>query len=121
MRDYMGEVIRLLAAAQSDQGYWTRQWPRGKSAREDKSASLADKILVTGHQLEWLALVPRDLEPPRNMVVNAGQWLVRAVQEVDNETLLQNYGPFTHAGRALCLWRSKDPYQAMARWNFNSA
>ena len=112
MRDYMGEVIRLLGAAQSDQGYWTRQWPRGKSAREDKSASLADKILVTGHQLEWLALVPRDLEPPRNMVVNAGQWLVRAVQEVDNETLLQNYGPFTHAGRALCLWRSKDPYQA---------
>ena len=112
MRDYMGEVIRLLGAAQSDQGYWTRQWPRGKSAREDKSASLADKILVTGHQLEWLALVPRDLEPPRNMVVNAGQWLVRAVQEVDNETLLKNYGPFTHAGRALCLWRSKDPYQA---------
>ena len=112
MLDYMGGIIRLLGEAQSDEGYWTRQWPRGKLAREDKSASLADKILVTGHQLEWLALVPPELNLPRNMVVGAGQWLVRAVQEVDNETLSQNYGPFSHAGRALCLWRSKDPYQA---------
>ncbi|MCA9102107.1 MAG: hypothetical protein KDA63_13180, partial [Planctomycetales bacterium] len=30
----------------------------------------------------------------------------------DETTLRRDYGPFTHAARALCLWRSCDPYDA---------
>jgi hypothetical protein len=31
---------------------------------------------------------------------------------MDQQTLEEAYGPYTHAARALALWRSKDPYEA---------
>ena len=111
MLSHMNHVVGRLMQAQNDEGYWTRKWPEGVSAKIDVSAPLSDRILVTGHHLEWLALAPAEVEPSRQMVVQAAQWLVRAIVEVDNETLHRHYGPFSHAGRALCLWRSKDPYE----------
>ena len=48
--------------------------------------------------------------PPRETIVRAGQWLVRAMLEVDDETLQTEFGPFSHAARALCLWRGAEPW-----------
>lgn len=112
MLRHMGRVSSLLIAAQSPAGYWTRQWPTGAAAADDAQASMLDRILVTGHHLEWLALAPENVQPPRETIVRAAQWLVRAMEEEDPERVLQYYGPYTHAARALCLWRSRDPYQA---------
>jgi hypothetical protein len=105
----------LLVASQSPDGYWTRQWPQGNAAVTSAGvarADLYDQILVTGHHLEWLALAPEEVQPPRETVVRAGQWLTRTLLEMDEAALLEAYGPYTHAARALALWRSKDPYQA---------
>ena len=74
----------------------------------DKDA-LHDKLLVTGHQLEWLALAPDEVQPPRETVIRAAQWLARTLTEMDQKDLVDAYGPYTHAARALCLWRSADP------------
>ena len=120
MRDrllgHMQQVVALLEASQHRDGYWTRAWPAGEQARADETASVSDRILVTGHHLEWLALAPAELEVPREMVFRAAQWVVRAIQEVEDEALLRGYGPFSHAVRALCLWRSKDPYEAWRQY-----
>jgi hypothetical protein len=105
----------LLVASQSPAGYWTRQWPQGAGALasdDQAKAGLYDRILVTGHHLEWLALAPEEVQPPRENVIRAGQWLARTLLEMDETALLEAYGPYTHAARALALWRSKDPYQA---------
>ena len=112
MLAHMAGISALLTAAQSEEGYWTRRWPRGTASRDDTSASLVDRLLVTGHHLEWLALAPPQVQPPRETVVRAAQWLVRAMLEIDEATLQRRYGPLSHAARALCLWRSQDPYQA---------
>jgi hypothetical protein len=99
----------LLAAAQTSDGYWTRQWPAGAAAAqpgEKNPASLHDKLLVTGHHLEWLALAPDEVQPPRETVIRAAQWLARTLVEMDQKDLIEAYGPYTHAARALCLWRS---------------
>lgn len=111
---HMRRVSDLLALSQSPEGFWTRQWPQGAGAiaGDGGKADLYDKILVTGHQLEWLALAPDEIQPPRENVVRAGQWLTRTLLEMDEAALLEAYGPYTHAARALALWRSKDPYQA---------
>jgi hypothetical protein len=71
-----------------------------------------DQILVTGHQLEWLALAPEEVQPPRENIVRAGQWLAKTLLELDQKDLEAAYGPYTHAARALALWRNQDPYQA---------
>lgn len=114
----MKRVSRLLAEAQTAEGYWTRQWPQGSAATvPDKGnlPSLHDKLLVTGHHLEWLALAPDEVQPPRETIVRAGQWLARTLAELDQKDLIEAYGPYTHAARALCMWRSADPYETWAK------
>jgi hypothetical protein len=113
MLDYMKRTSELLVAAQSADGYWTRQWSRGTPpGPEDKKVTLHDKLLVTGHHLEWLALAPEEVQPPRENIVRAGQWLTRTLLEIDQNELTDTYGPYSHAARALCLWRSVEPFEA---------
>jgi hypothetical protein len=112
---YMKRVSNLLLEAQSAEGYWTRQWPHGAATAttgNQSAPSLHDKLLVTGHHLEWLALAPDEVQPPRETVVRAGQWLAHTLIEMDQKELLDAYGPYTHAARALCLWRGVEPLDA---------
>jgi hypothetical protein len=118
MLNYMEHASRQLVAAQAPEGYWTRQWPQG-SAAVDSLASHPptphDKLLVTGHHLEWLALAPDEVQPPRETVIRAAQWLSRALVEMDERELSAAYGPYTHAARALCLWRGTEAWEAWQR------
>ncbi len=114
---HLGGVSQRLIAAQQLEGYWTRSWTTGsQTSGEENTAetdsSLYERILLTGHHLEWLALAPPEVQPPREVIVRAGQWLVRALLEAGDSELRDRYGPCTHAARALCLWRGKDPYHA---------
>lgn len=134
--DRMLQVSQLLAASQSEQGYWTRRWPLGAAAQtpisnaasatsdetelhpdkpasqEVEAAELGDRLLVTGHHLEWLALAPAEVLPPRENLVRSGQWLVHTLLEIDEHDLRERYGPYSHAVRALSFWRGKQPYEA---------
>jgi hypothetical protein len=112
MLAYMKQVSDLLVQSQTSEGYWNRRWPHGDAALEDQTATMFDKILVTGHHLEWLALAPDEVQPPRENIVRAGQWLARTLVELDEQALLEAYGPYSHAARALCLWKQVDPYEA---------
>jgi hypothetical protein len=111
---YMKQAARALTAAQTSEGYWTREWPRGEAAAivAEKKVSLHDKLLVTGHHLEWLALAPDEVQPPGEVVVRAAQWLARTLVEMDEAQLLEAYGPYTHAARGLCLWRGMEAWEA---------
>lgn len=109
---HMKKCSDLLVSAQHPEGYWTRSWPKGPGSQAEKNASLHDKLLVTGHQLEWLAYAPEEVQPPRETIVRAGQWLVRTLTEMDEKELIGAYGPYTHAARALCLWRGVEPFAA---------
>jgi hypothetical protein len=115
---HLERVSELLAQSQTIDGYWTRQWPQGAPAATpsaEQAGSVYDRILVTGHHLEWLALAPAEVQPPRETVVRAGQWLVRTLLELDQKDIEAAYGPYTHAARALALWRGKDPYQVWSQ------
>ena len=115
MLAHMKRVSDLLVQAQTTEGYWTRRWPDGAAAATPAKADaddIYDLILVTGHQLEWLALAPEEVQPPRETIVRAGQWLARTLLALDQKDIEAAYGPYTHAARALALWRNQDPYQA---------
>jgi hypothetical protein len=112
---YMHQMSELLLHSQTDEGYWTRHWPRGAEGRKDEKATVYDRLLVTGHQLEWLALAPTEVQPPRENVIRAARWTLRTILEISDEDLKQHYGPFTHAARALCLWRGHEPGEIWAQ------
>lgn len=108
---HLGAVSALLIETQHLDGYWSPSWTTGSAPTSNSDGTLYERILLTGHHLEWLALAPPEVQPPREVLARAGQWLVRAMLEADAEDLREHYGPFTHAARALCLWRGKEPAQ----------
>lgn len=109
IHQHLQETSATLAQSQHLTGYWTKRWPEGIEGAADDKAPLAERILATGHHLEWMALAPPELLPPRECIVRAAQWLTRAMLEVDDATVALEYGPFSHGARALCLWRGCEP------------
>ncbi len=108
-------VSNTLVASQEDNGGWNRRWSEGENARDGKDTSTTvDKILVTGHQLEWLSICPQEIQPPRENLVRAGQWLVDAVCESSNETIAEHYTFYSHVVGALSNWRSIRPAQFLS-------
>lgn len=114
--NHMARVSAILQQAQTVEGYWTQAWPRGPAAAGEKGADVYERILVTGHMLEWLALAPEEVQPPREAIVRAGQWLARTLIEMDPELMKEHYGPISHAVRALCLWRGAEAWPTWQRY-----
>jgi len=107
--EHLTSVSRLLVQSQHADGHWSRTWFRGANSGQEAVRHAEDDMLLTGHHLEWLALAPRDVQPPRETILRASHWLVNAVLETDQAVLEKRFGPLSHAARALCLWRGKEP------------
>ncbi|MFO0819858.1 MAG: hypothetical protein U1A77_18050 [Pirellulales bacterium] len=105
---HLREATGRLIASQSPEGYWDQNWPNAKTTAKDEKldSPLSRRILATGHALEWWALAPEELHPPREVLVRAGQWLVIEIDKMDTASVEKNYTFLSHAGRALKLWRS---------------
>ena len=70
---------------------------------------LSERLIVTGHILEWWALCPAELHPPRSVIISAGQWMVRTVDQLSDEKIQSSQVFLTHVGRGLALWRRRSP------------
>lgn len=105
---HLQEATRRLVASQSADGYWDQNWPNAQAAAKDDKldSPLSRRVLATGHALEWWALAPQELHPPREVLIRAGQWLVIEIEKMDDASVEKNYTFLSHAGRALKLWRS---------------
>lgn len=105
---HLREATHRLVASQSPEGYWDQNWPNARIAAKDEKleAPLSRRVLATGHALEWWALAPEEVHPPREVLIRAGQWLVIEIEKMDDASVEKNYTFLSHAGRALKLWRS---------------
>lgn len=103
---YLREMTRKLYETQSVDGFWDGNWPNPQQAvRDPETDVLSRRILATGHALEWWAMSPEELHPPRETIVRASQWLASTIVGMDAVQIEKNYTFLTHAGRALALWR----------------
>ncbi|MBD3672502.1 MAG: hypothetical protein HUJ26_03150 [Planctomycetaceae bacterium] len=113
--DHLRDVTDRLMATQSSEGFWSDQWPgteiegMTELSEEARLPIQTDRFLVTGHTLEWWALAPSELQPPREVVVRAADWLSSQILKLTPQALEANYTFLTHAGRALAMWRGKLP------------
>jgi hypothetical protein len=105
---HLGRVTAVLVKSQHAYGYWDKNWPASGKASEGPEDTLQNRLLATGHALEWWAIAPPELQPPRETLVRAGQWLCRQVDEMSPEKIAANYTFLSHAGRALSLWRGHE-------------
>mgnify|MGYP002635351656 FL=1 len=111
---YLGTVRDILEVTQFEDGHWPYNWPDGQEAKDNPSEydSYRD-VISTGHHLEWLAIAPEDLHPPREMIRKAADWIIKDTTSKTQEQILSNYTFYSHVGNALSLWRKT---RAAAFW-----
>jgi hypothetical protein len=114
---FVGEVTRLLVAHQHADGFWNFSWPFTRPTSAEASSEdgdrLGDRIIATGHALEWWSLAPEELLPPRDTVVRAAGWIVRTVDSLSDGEIQENISFMSHAGRALAQWRARQPNEVV--------
>lgn len=111
--DYLTQQSVTLVRNQHMEGYWSSDWARKEGSptvETDLTGDVvSDRILATGHALEWWAIAPEECLPPRENIIRASRWLVKTLDSQTDAEIASRYTYFTHAGRALCLWRKFDP------------
>jgi hypothetical protein len=113
--DYLTRLTALLVKNQHADGFWSKDWARQEGdptpESEGEDDEVGSQILATGHILEWWAIAPEEVQPPRETLIRASQWLVKTIEAQTDAEITNRFTFLTHAGRALCLWRKFDPAQ----------
>lgn len=110
--EHLKEATQKLVANQDKEGFWDLNWDGSTRNESETQPARTRQILATGHALEWWAFAPEAAHPPREVMVKAGQWLVKTVDSMSDRDVASSYTFLSHAGRSLALWRGKFPAQA---------
>lgn len=117
--DWLKQATAMLVWTQNAEGYWGEDWARREGepaeAADSSGNAVTDRILATGHALEWWAIAPEECLPPRGILLRAGQWLVRTIDQLTPKETQDRFTYLSHAGRALALWRGKTAPEAVPR------
>jgi hypothetical protein len=120
---FLQDMTKRLVAHQHEDGFWNGTWPTEKP-KEAKPQNvegdrLSDRIIATGHALEWWAMVPKSLAstilPEREVIARAAQWVVKTVDAMEDRDIVRHFTFLSHAGRSLALWRGKFAYEVDLR------
>ncbi len=114
---HLANVRELLKVSQFEDGHWPADWSNGADAVENpKESPLYRSVISTGHHLEWLAIAPEELHPPREMILKAADWIIHTTVEQTPEEILGSFTFFSHVGNALALWRGTHPAEFWREW-----
>ena len=116
--EYLRNITARFVETQHEDGYWDQNWPGTADGEPEIPASdrgpLTDRLLATGHVLEWWSLAPQEVHPPKEVLFRSGQWLTTAIENLSAEEVEASYTFLTHAGRALSLWRGRFPAEVIS-------
>lgn len=117
--EHLRDATTRLVATQHEEGYWEGSWPGTEwdgaaSTVTGPLGSTADRVLATGHVLEWWLYAPAEALPPREVLERATNWLVTSITELTPQETRRFYPFLTHAGRALSLWHGVEPHAFQA-------
>jgi len=115
LKDHLRMVRDAISESQFEDGHWPSNWHMGRRAVEFPVADeLKDKVIATGHHLEWLSIAPQEFHPPRGMVRMAARWAIDTTLSRTPEQILDQYTFFSHIGGALAGWRKSSPARFLA-------
>lgn len=122
MRTQVVEHLRMATAAliqsQHADGWWAGDWPGVERDGPNEPVDgpfgpQADRLLMTGHALEWWAFAPPETLPPVEVLERATRWLVTETDGLTPDQWTRYYPFLTHVGRALALWHGVEPHAAL--------
>jgi hypothetical protein len=105
LAQYLQRQAVAAIQSQANDGSWDLNWhvaPQDESqhALLPDSTAQANKLLVTGHLLEWLELLPQEMQPPPEVYKKAARWLCRSLAST-TDISLSNFCPVVHARLAV--------------------
>lgn len=114
---YLLSVRDLITASQFPDGHWSANWMDGANALTNSVPDgIVDQVTATGHHLEWLAIAPIELHPPRAAIRKAADWIIQTTAAQSKSEFGQRYTYFSHVGNALALWRKTHPAEFWRKW-----
>ncbi len=102
--DYLMRSSRLLERSQLPNGAWSPQWAAGSARSIDPDTEPIrgdDLVRITGHQLEWIEIVPDSLRPTRDCVARSLRFLIDALGQSDSTCIQRDYCAYSHAACVL--------------------
>ncbi|MBI3860955.1 MAG: hypothetical protein HY290_03580 [Planctomycetia bacterium] len=107
---HMRGVRQLLIDSQFADGHWPSNWELGAEAlAKPIDDPLRKQVISTGHHLEWMAIAPEELHPPRELIRKAARWAIDTTVSRTPAQILEHYTFYSHIGGALSLWRKTRP------------
>ena len=115
--EHLLSVRDLIKVSQFPDGHWPSNWSDGEVAvTKPLNDELYKQVIATGHHLEWLAIAPQELHPPREQIRKAADWVIKTTTEQSYSDIGQKYTFFSHVGNALALWRKTHPADFWMKW-----
>ena len=103
----LARQVERARASQREDGGWEIDWymPGPRRPSEGKASSPEDRLLATGHLVEWLMLLPEPLRPGVEVLEPGARWLKSALAAMPDDPAWvdKNYCPIVHAARSLKL------------------
>jgi hypothetical protein len=111
-RKWLAELSQLLEDRWAACGGWDKYWSQNSDLKPLWRDDLLDRITITGHHLEWIALAPPDVRPSETVVKRAVRALRSDVESLPplSQQPFKTLLPVSHGARALALLRGEDPY-----------
>lgn len=107
LREHLQHVTTTVVGSQLTDGSWDINWydrdDRDESRDIDAKSTMKNRVLVCGHHLEWMMLLPRDMLPPTSCFLRGARFLERQLLLASPEAILEGYCPYSHAARVLQL------------------
>jgi hypothetical protein len=116
-RAYLKQISDSLERNQRPDGSWPIEWWNDSEAELPASDFIKGHfaaITSAGHQLEWIALAPRELRPSTDSIAACVRSACRLVRFISRHDLNEIYPPVSHFARALCLIRATSPADVLS-------
>ncbi len=100
----LADAVARAGRYQPASGAWSLRWFEGDASDDPGTAGPDggwERILATGHQLEWLALMPEELTPDRAATTRAIRWLHDRIDDYGAASIPGHYCPYSHAVKVL--------------------
>jgi hypothetical protein len=105
---YLQGKLADAVDSQLEVGAWPPLWSRSGFSEineytpEDNNVN---RVMVTGHMLEWFHMLPPDMKPPIDVVETGSSWVLGNLRSTPEVTVNHDYCPYTHAVPSLYLAR----------------
>lgn len=97
VRTFLSDALKRTVSSQHDDGAWSRDWYKGRTAVFRDATAASSRLLVTSHLAEWMLYLPEGLSPPPSVLARACRWLAHELKIAGPQAVYADPCPYSHA------------------------